>query len=245
MLASKTCLIVSTCLDGSAGPPANMKPVLKSCPAPTGVFTGRQDVLSQMHAYFSSNIGMCHVFVLYGLGGAGKSQIAYKFVDMCTRDTETKRCVMSFHSIGAFNSYVFHLQRFSDIFFVDASTAETITVDLKNIALAKEVGNSDQDALGWLSRQHDEWLVLFNNADDTSFSLQKYFPPGYHGNILVTTRNRAICLHSQGTESHCEICEMTPNDAKELLLKIVRMKEECGNNNGSLAMMIVKVIYIF
>ncbi|HXP49251.1 MAG TPA: tetratricopeptide repeat protein, partial [Bacteroidia bacterium] len=232
-------------MDGSAGPPANMKPVLKSCPAPTGVFTGRQDVLSQMHAYFSSNIGMRHVFVLYGLGGAGKSQIAYKFVDMCTRDTETKQCVMSFHSIGAFNSYVFHLQRFSDIFFVDASTAETITVDLRNIALAKEVGNSDQDALGWLCKQHDEWLLLFNNADDTTLNLQEYFPSGSYGNILITTRNRAIHIHSQGTGSHCEISGMTPNDAKELLLKVAKVKEESRSDNGRLAMTIVKVIYIF
>src|ERR1700739_3152438 len=94
-----------TDMDGSSGSHINPKPVLKACPAPTGVFTGRQDVLSKMHAYFSSDLGMRHIFVLYGLGGAGKSQIAYKFVDMWKRDCETNQCVMSIHSIGACHSY--------------------------------------------------------------------------------------------------------------------------------------------
>jgi len=44
-----------------------------------------------MHAYFSSDIGKRHVFVLHGLGGAGKSQIAFKFVDECQVDAETSR----------------------------------------------------------------------------------------------------------------------------------------------------------
>jgi hypothetical protein len=65
--------------------------VLKTCPFPTRVFTGRRNVIDQMHAYFSSNIGMCHVFVLYGLGGAGKSQIAYKFIEESQFDMHPSR----------------------------------------------------------------------------------------------------------------------------------------------------------
>ena len=44
-----------------------------------------------MHAYFSSDVGKRHVFVLHGLGGAGKSQIAFKFVEECQVDAETSR----------------------------------------------------------------------------------------------------------------------------------------------------------
>src|ERR1700722_1873909 len=64
---------------------------LRSCPPPTPVFTGRQDILSQMHAYFSNDVGKRHVFVLHGLGGAGKSQIAFKFVEECQVDAEASR----------------------------------------------------------------------------------------------------------------------------------------------------------
>lgn len=51
---------------------------------PTTVFTGREDILNQLDRYFSlkgPDKDKQHVFVLYGLGGAGKTQIALKFVD--------------------------------------------------------------------------------------------------------------------------------------------------------------------
>ena len=68
---------------------------LKRCPPPTPFFTGRKDILSQMHAYFSANLGKRHVFVLHGLGGAGKSQIAFKFVEECQVDAEIHGCAPS------------------------------------------------------------------------------------------------------------------------------------------------------
>lgn len=51
------------------------------CPLPNPDFTGRADVLSQMHAFFESGVGKQRVFGLYGMGGAGKSQLVFKFVD--------------------------------------------------------------------------------------------------------------------------------------------------------------------
>jgi len=52
-----------------------------------------------MHAYFSDNLGKRHVFVLHGLGGAGKSQIAFKFVEECRVDAETNRYALSLRQI--------------------------------------------------------------------------------------------------------------------------------------------------
>ena len=48
-----------------------------------------------MHAYFSHDVGKRHVFVLYGLGGAGKSQISFKFIEECQVDAETSRYATS------------------------------------------------------------------------------------------------------------------------------------------------------
>jgi hypothetical protein len=57
----------------------------KQCPAPSQVFTGRRDELDKMNSCF---FGTDHsrqrkqkAFVLHGFGGAGKSQLAFKFVD--------------------------------------------------------------------------------------------------------------------------------------------------------------------
>jgi primosomal protein N' len=55
--------------------------VTTSCPPPSRVFRGRQDILKKMHNYFSENVGKRHVCLLHGLGGAGKTQICLKFVD--------------------------------------------------------------------------------------------------------------------------------------------------------------------
>src|ERR1700722_2273572 len=71
----------------------------KRCPPPSPVFTGRQDILSKMRKYFSTNSGKRHVFVLHGLGGAGKSQIAFKFVEECQVDAATSRYATSLRHI--------------------------------------------------------------------------------------------------------------------------------------------------
>jgi hypothetical protein len=61
------------------------------CPPPTPVFTGRRDIIAQMHACFFDGSEDRHVFVLHGLGGSGKSQIAFKFVKECQIDTVLPR----------------------------------------------------------------------------------------------------------------------------------------------------------
>ena len=80
-------------LDNSLHPPqqnpkpAGQQPRLKHCPPPVDAFTGRQDVLAQMRDFFFNGSRKRHVFVLYGVGGAGKTQIALKFIEMCQDET--------------------------------------------------------------------------------------------------------------------------------------------------------------
>ena len=61
----------------------SVRPVI---PRLTTMFTGRTDVLEQLAEYFDpSNSSVAlrrqRIFVLYGLGGAGKTQIMAKFVN--------------------------------------------------------------------------------------------------------------------------------------------------------------------
>ncbi|KAL1746267.1 hypothetical protein HDZ31DRAFT_81378 [Schizophyllum fasciatum] len=173
---------------------------LKPCPPPTHAYTGRKDILDRMNAFFSPVSGKRRVFVLYGLGGAGKTQIGCKFVEMNQFDRDTPR--------------------FSEVFYVDASTRDTLTADLKALAIAKEAGKRVDDALTWLARHSEEWLLFFNNADDPKLRIRQYFPPCSHGNILVTTRNRAPLGHSAASVPHCNVGAMSKRDAKTLLLQM-------------------------
>ena len=66
---------------------------LKQCPAPSRAFTGREDVLRQMELCFTDGNQKQHIFVLYGLGGGGKSQLTFKFVYQSQYDTQPSRSV--------------------------------------------------------------------------------------------------------------------------------------------------------
>ena len=73
--------------------------------------------------------------------------------------------LVSQHLHPCFWTYTPALLRFSNVYFIDATTAETIQTDFRTIALAKEI--SEEDTRDWFARQKEEWLLLFNNADDT------------------------------------------------------------------------------
>src|ERR1700722_9518537 len=138
--------------------------------------------------------------------------------------------------------FVLLYQRFSDVFFVDASTVETITVDLRNIAVTKGIGDSENNALNWLSRQCKEWLLLFNNADNTMLNLRDYFPHCAHGNILITSRNHDIPQHATGQRSRCKVSGLTETEAGCLLLDVADINDdEHADQNKILASTIVKV----
>jgi hypothetical protein len=138
--------------------------------------------------------------------------------------------------------FILLYQRFSEVFFVDASTVETITADLRSIAITKGIGDSENDALNWLARQRKEWLLLFNNADDTMLNLGKYFPRCAHGNILITSRNHEIRQHAKGQRSSCNVSGLTETEAGRLLLDVAGINDdEHADQNEILASTIVKV----
>ncbi|KAJ7795198.1 hypothetical protein B0H14DRAFT_2920693 [Mycena olivaceomarginata] len=116
-----------------------------------------------MDDYFSKDIGKRHVYVLHGLGGSGKTQIALKFLDI-TNQHPTPRSLSMLGLCKLWTSF-------------------------KNIAIANKIGNSLQDALLWLITSTEEWMLLFDNADDPNINLFPFFPQCTHGNIIITSRN--------------------------------------------------------
>ncbi|KAF8599742.1 FabD lysophospholipase-like protein, partial [Ceratobasidium sp. AG-I] len=175
------------------------KPVKKRsgavrCPPPSRAFTGRVDIINHMRAYFSTDCQTQRLFVLHGLGGAGKTQLALSFIHR-------------------------HKHFFSDIFYVDATSRDTIAAGLKELAIYVEAGDTQQHALKWLASQEDQWMLLYNNADNPEINLHEYFPICAHGNILITTRNQQMIAHTRGSGAECLVSSMLPDDAERLLLK--------------------------
>jgi signal recognition particle GTPase len=53
---------------------------INTCPAPSRIFHGRLAILDKIHEFFNQDIQKQHIYVLYGLGGAGKTQTTLKFI---------------------------------------------------------------------------------------------------------------------------------------------------------------------
>ncbi|KAJ7852988.1 P-loop containing nucleoside triphosphate hydrolase protein [Mycena leptocephala] len=153
-----------------------------------------------MYEFFNQDIGKQHIYVLHGLGGAGKTQIGLKFVNNSSHFTER--------------------------FFLDGSTAETIDTGLKNIASMKNVGNSSQDALRWLANKEEDWLVFYDNTDDPKLNLNSFLPQCTHGNIIITTRNSGLCVYAGANSA---VSDMEETDAVKLLLKSAAQGSSSAN----------------
>ncbi|KAJ7765226.1 hypothetical protein B0H16DRAFT_1687411 [Mycena metata] len=186
--------------------------IASHCPPPSKIFCGRQEILNKMHHFFSDP-RIQHIYVLHGLGGAGKTQIALKFINESS-------------------------SRFSDIFFIDTSTIATIETGLKNIAVLKDCGDSPQDGLLWLISKVEEWLLFFDNADDPNINLHDYIPQCNHGNIIITSRNPGMCVHAG---SNSLVSDMEEKDAVALLLKSALQKATVHTEQS--AVEIVKALH--
>ncbi|KAJ7743362.1 hypothetical protein B0H16DRAFT_1377269 [Mycena metata] len=186
--------------------------IANHCPPPSRIFCGRRDILDKMHHFFSDT-GIQHTYVLHGLGGAGKTQIALQLINESS-------------------------SRFSDIFFINASTIATIQTGLRNIAVLENCGDSPQDGLQWLTSKVEEWLLLFDSADDPSINLHEFIPQCNHGNIIITSRNPGLHVYAG---SHSLVSNMEGEDAVALLLKSAL--QEATSHTEQVAAEIVKTLH--
>jgi hypothetical protein len=123
------------------------------------------------------------------------------------------------------------------VFFIDASTLETLKTGLQNVSPAESVGSDYTETLQWLATRTDEWMLFFDNADDPSIDLYKFFPESAEGNILITSRNPQLSVHAPGA-SH-QVSDMEEEDAIQLLL--TSASQDVTDENQILAAEIVKV----
>ncbi|KAG8702027.1 hypothetical protein FRC08_003749 [Ceratobasidium sp. 394] len=172
---------------------------IKLCPAPTPLFTGREDKVEQVIACISQGGTQCCVFVLHGLGGAGKTQIALKAIER-TRDIWT------------------------DIVYIDATSRDTVVKALNDFAKIKQIGDTYEDVIRWLGCRPERWAMVFDNADDMALRIHEFFPAGNHSSILITTRLPDLVRHTQGSSSESGVSGMEPHGAMDLLLKTARIK---------------------
>ena len=131
------------------------------------------------------------IYILYGLGGIGKTQLAVEFARL-------------------------HYRRFSSVFWLDGKSEDSLKRSVASCASRipkgqiSEIsrsyfagGNSDLDAvvkevMDWLAQPYNaDWLLIVDNVDreyslrtpdPDAYDVKRFFSGADHGAILITTR---------------------------------------------------------
>ena len=74
-------------------------------------------------------------------------------------------------------------------YMIDASSKKSIEESFEAIGSEIGIDGNTNSVIRWLSRLKEEWILLFDNADNPNVPLKSFFPRLQHGNILITTRN--------------------------------------------------------
>ena len=131
--------------------------------------------------------------------------------------------------------------RFTKQFFINASSLQTLDIAFKNIAISLGIGKTSEDASLWLMSHKEEWILLFDNADDPAINLFHFFPKCRHGNIIITSRNPGLAIY--GSRSHSNVGDMEETDAIDLLL--LSAVQENSVKTTQIASEIVKVFHSY
>ncbi len=146
-------------------------PLVSNLPARNPSFTGRIDLLDQLHRRLHPGQAAAVVQVqaqaLHGLGGVGKTQLALEYAHRHAGDYELVWWVAA-EQPAAIPGQLAALAR---------------RLGLPEAAEQAETVHALWDAL----RQRDRWLLVFDNAEHPT-DLRPWWPPG-SGRVLVTSRN--------------------------------------------------------
>ncbi|KAF4621732.1 hypothetical protein D9613_012173 [Agrocybe pediades] len=170
-------------------------------PIATTRFIGRQKEIRLLKAHFEirdtsgarrqTTTGARRSLLVSGMGGIGKTQLCLQFVEDAM-DNSTFSCV----------------------FYIEAATEESIASSFKGIfhntqgLKSSGLSESPDSVLAWISRLEEDWLIVYDNAED---SVTKYLPGGRRGNILMTSRNPGLARETGA--AHIALDQMSEEDA--------------------------------
>ncbi|KAL8696273.1 MAG: hypothetical protein Q9224_002880 [Gallowayella concinna] len=169
--------------------------------AVSSIFTGRTNLLDDLQSCIfdaSTPSEKDHIqkrFVIYGLGGSGKTEFCCKFA----QDNR---------------------QSFWGVFWINASSRQSVQHTYSTIAQVGGVEPNERAAKDWLANLDRPWLLLVDNADDPHTSLEEHFPQGDRGVILVTTRNPLNRVHGTVGVGSYHFERLGEAEANDLLLRV-------------------------
>ncbi|KAI0122394.1 hypothetical protein F4814DRAFT_458068 [Daldinia grandis] len=158
-------------------------------------YTGRRSQMDVLRgAFHDQTYSGQKRFVIYGLGGSGKTELTLKYAEM-------------------------HRNDYWGVFFIDGSSRDRVFSSYAEIAAIGGVGPNEKAAKNWLTTRTLPWLLIIDNVDEEEVQLEDMVPPGEKGCILITSRNPAHKRYGTVGERYLELNPMEKNEANELILK--------------------------
>ncbi|TFL05123.1 hypothetical protein BDV98DRAFT_653767 [Pterulicium gracile] len=153
-----------------------------------------EQALELVNEFFFSDgaqVDQLRIFLLIGIGGCGKTQLAREFMAQVYRKTH--------------------------FFIPDASTEVTIKDKLASIARANGIEDTSDAALRWMSALQKDFFLYIDNADHHTMKLRKFFPNSSHARIFITTRLREAQQHyGSGLDSVISLGALSEDEALKL-----------------------------
>lgn len=167
-------------------------------------FTGRKETLDKMSRYFfesedATKRSRSLEFLLWGMGGAGKSQVALKF-------------------------YEDHKDRFKYKFWVDATAPYTLKEGYQNIGLElcpREAVANDAlvlQVIKWMEALKEDWLLILDNVEHQDGDWTNYLPRSGHAHVIFTSRKKDV-RPGLRPANIAEVNELSEDNAVTLLLR--------------------------
>jgi tetratricopeptide (TPR) repeat protein len=170
-----------------------MGPTICNLPPRNPNFVGREDLLLALERSLAASRATT-VVAAHGLGGIGKSQLAMEYAYQ-------------------------HIDGYDLIWWISAETPLLLTTGLA--ALAPRLGlptkaEQEAQAVAVLSElaKRDRWLLVFDNAEDSSV-LTDYGLPALRGHIILTSRNPVWGEHA----TRVAVDVLSPSESVSFLLR--------------------------
>ncbi|KAL8833577.1 MAG: hypothetical protein Q9170_004192 [Blastenia crenularia] len=215
LLSQTPCLLGVDVQNGSSGQPERKSNHAKChhIPFPENpFFKGRQDTLKAIKARLvtsQTSSKVARAFALWGVPGQGKTQTALRF---------------------AFDSK----DHFPYIFWVTADREEKLLQGLHDCAVAVGLREPATDVtagakifVDFLPSVTDEWLLIFDNATDHHL-INKWWPYGKHGAILITARSHVFATSSVANAG-MELDKLPDDNAIDMILAQVPRSSRNGD----------------
>lgn len=185
----------------------------------TSTYIGREDILRTLSkSFFPGGLPVSREdqksFVVFGMGGCGKTELCSKFASDHKHEYESP--FISPESKPSMLTTQGGNHRYTAVFTIHAASDETVKESFARIGELAGLQPTENAGRHFLTQQIEPWLLIIDNADDGTLPLRSLFPSGNSAHILVTTRNRDFSR--EGTLGSLELKGLREDEAVQLLL---------------------------